>query len=588
MSQLELRNLSNNEEVVVPPEGLIFGREGGDADVALEDNSISRRQAKICVKNGAWILETLAVPQGQRAPRPLTLEEGAVFNIGETEFEVLLLNLDADPASLTIPPSKAMKAMPPVKAAAKPAPAAGRKESVPPSAGRGAPVGKAPAAASAGEAPAGGGIKGLFVGVPKGIAYYLVNVPKMLVNPIGTVRKTIAELPTPALAKTDLIGYALPALFISALLPSVAVGISTLISGGGFVFSAFVPIVPAISAIIGAVVTGFVFHPVFKWIIDKMQGQSTDESRSNYFLQLMTLSIVTAVPTALSVLIAPFRFVNMLGPLLGLVATLASLFALYQWMVHFEVNKWVPKIVLGLGALAVLGALWGVIQMGLVNLRGAPSGASGIADSSEAKEAMEKAQAMADEAKENAAEAIEKNKGKIDEMKQKTQEKLAAAKDKVGKETEVAKDTAKEVLKDAKETVKVATKDAPEAVKTLVADAKIEAPKTDSAESPRAPRALAPVLTEQFGNSAFGRFAAHRAALEASLALDPTLLSKQEPLAELYGAYLESTAAVEKKWAKERNKNADRAKLYEYLKQADLYEKTGAQVEALSQKLGLR
>jgi hypothetical protein len=566
MSRLELCNLSNNEEVVVPPEGFIFGREGGEADVALEDNSISRRQAKIYVKNGAWILETLAVPQGQRAPRPLTLEEGAVFNIGETEFEVLLLNVGADPASLTNPPKKATKNMPAGKAAAKPAPAAGRKDSVPP--GRGA--------------PAGGGIKGLFVGVPKGIAHYLVNVPKMLVNPLGTVRKTIAELPTPAMAKTDLIGYALPALLISALLPSIAVGVSTLISGGAFVFSAFVPIIPAIGAIIGAVVTGVVFHPVFKWIIDKLQGQSTDESRSNFFLQMMTLLIAMVAPRALSILIESFRFVNMLGPMLGLVATLASLFALYQWMVHFEVNKWIPKIVLGLGALAVLGALWGVIQMGLVNLSGAPS-VSGIANSPEAKEAIEKAQTMAADTKENAAEAVEKNKGKIDEMKQKAQEKIGAAREKVGKETEAAK----EVLKDAKDTLKVAAKDAPEAVKTLVADAKLEPAKAEPPEAPRTPRA-ALASTEQFGKSAFGRFAAHRAALEASLALDPTQLSKQEPLAELYGAYLESTAAVEKKWAKERTKNAARAKLYEYLKQAELYEKTGPQVEALSQKLGLR
>ena len=67
MAQVTLRDLTTNEDIVVPPEGYIFGRVGGDADIQLEDNSISRRQARVSLKGGMWLLETLAVPQGARA-----------------------------------------------------------------------------------------------------------------------------------------------------------------------------------------------------------------------------------------------------------------------------------------------------------------------------------------------------------------------------------------------------------------------------------------------------------------------------------------------------------------------------------------
>ena len=74
MGQVTLRDLSTNEDIVVPPEGYIFGRVGGDADIQIEDNSISRRQARVSLKGGMWLLETLAVPAGAKAPRPVQLQ----------------------------------------------------------------------------------------------------------------------------------------------------------------------------------------------------------------------------------------------------------------------------------------------------------------------------------------------------------------------------------------------------------------------------------------------------------------------------------------------------------------------------------
>ena len=131
MSQVTLRDLATNEDIVVPPEGFIFGRVGGDADIQLEDNSISRRQARVSLKGGMWLLETLAVPQGQRAPRPVQLQEGATFNVGQSEFEVVQIEADEeeeiDPGARTIAPPSKGKAPPPAAPAKRAPPPASAK-----------------------------------------------------------------------------------------------------------------------------------------------------------------------------------------------------------------------------------------------------------------------------------------------------------------------------------------------------------------------------------------------------------------------------------------------------------------------------
>ncbi|MFZ5443594.1 MAG: FHA domain-containing protein, partial [Myxococcota bacterium] len=398
MTQVTLRDLATNEDIVVPPEGFIFGRVGGDADIQLEDNSISRRQARVSLKGGQWLLETLAVPQGQRAPRPVQLQEGATFNVGQSEFEVVQIEFDeaeeeeVDPGARTIqPPAKGKPGQAPLPA--KKAPPAPNAKTAPsaPMQKRSAP----PAAAEEGgdEVPA-KGFGAMFVAAPKGLAYYLLNVPKMLVNPFGTVRATIEEQPNEPMGKIELIGYALPALLATGMLGSIASGLALLI-GPGHVFSlmAFLPIVPIIVAFVSAIITGFIFHPVLTWIITKLKGESDARSRTNYFLQTMTLSILLAVPNALGVILAalPIPFINLLGPVLSVVATLVSIYVTIQWFEYFKVVKWVKTVLLVLGALAVFGTGYGLV-MGLLNtIRGFGSHSTPVAaaegDAAEAVEA---------------------------------------------------------------------------------------------------------------------------------------------------------------------------------------------------------
>lgn len=579
MGQVTLRDLSTNEDIVVPPEGFIFGRVGGDADIQLEDNSISRRQARVSQKGGMWLLETLAVPQGSKAPRPVQLQEGASFNVGQNEFEVVQIEEDEEePAAPTLAPSKGKPGPAPVSAAP-----AGKKPNAPPNA-KTVPAGaqqKRPEAKEAEAAPEGKGIGAMFVGVPKGIAYYLLNVPKLLVNPLGTVRKTIEEQPTEPLGKTEIIGYALPSLFISAALPSIAAGIASLIGPGHlFQFGLFLPIGPAIGAVIGAVIAGFFADRVMAWVINKLKGKSDARSRSNYLLQSFTLGIILAVPTALGTILSalPIPFINLLGPLLGVVGSIVTVYVTYQWMVKFEVVKWVLTVLKVLGVLALLGAGWGLVNGVITTIRGFGSGGGG------AVAAVDTGSELG-EMPSDPAEAAEWSKKKAAELQAKAEAEqkkaLAAADD--------AKDDADDAKDDAKaEPVKAAKKDEPpaKAEKTEKAEAAPPPPAKDVAkDSPPPPVKEEAVVAPSAG---YATFAKRRDAIEKLLEADPTVLKKNAEVRELYGEYVEFAYDLDKKMLTDNKKKPERAKLNARLRDAELFEKSGKTIDSLAGKLGIK
>jgi hypothetical protein len=594
MGQVTLRDLSTNEDIVVPPEGFIFGRVGGDADIQIEDNSISRRQARVSLKGGMWLLETLAVPQGAKAPRPVQLQEGASFTVGQSEFEVVQIEEEEEePAAPTIAPGKPVKPAP-AAAAKKPNPPPANAKTAPAAPQQKKSAAPAGDAAPPEEAAGGKGIGAMFVGVPKGIAYYLVNVPKLLVNPVGTVRNTIEEQPTEPLGKTEIIGYALPSLFIASALPAIGGGIGALI-GPGHVFNltAFLPIGPAIGAVIGAVVSGFFFHRVFEWVITKLKGKSDARSRSNYFLQSMTLGIILAVPSALGAILSnvPIPFINLLGPLLMVVGSLVTVYVTYQWMVKFEVVKWVLLVLKVVAVLSLLGAGWGFVSGVINTIRGFGSGGSTIAstgdvpselgemptDPAEAAEWSKKKQAEmmanAEAAQKKAAAAVADAKGAADDA-------VADAKDDDAKDDakdEAKDDDAKPVKKDAPpakpepkpEPAPVAAKDpAPAPVKDTPPAAKDE-----------------PVVTASGG---YATFAKRRDAIEKLLESDPTVLQKNAELRDLYGDYVEAAYDLDKKWGKESSKKPERARLNARLRDAELYGKSGKTIDSLAAKLGIK
>ncbi len=540
MGQITLRDLTSNEDIVVPPEGYIFGRVGGDADIQIDDNSISRRQARVSLKGGLWLLETLAVPQGAKASRPVQLQEGATFTVGQSEFEVVKIEAEEDePAAPTLAPSKGKPGPPP-------AVAPGKKPNPPPSTAKTTPF-AAQKSADAPGAPS-QGIGALFAGVPRGIAYYLLNVPKLLVNPVGTVKKAIAEQPAEPMGKTELIGYALPSLVISLLLPSIATGLATLIGPGHvFTFSLFVPIGPAIGAVIGAVIAGYIFHPFSEWLITKLKGTSDARSRSNYFLQTMTLAIILAVPTAVGNILTavPIPFINLLGPLLMVVGSMVTLYVTYQWLVLFGVVKWMLTVVKVLAVLALLGAGANFVKGLLATISGLGSSSSGATI---ALAEQKRGQATIEDAKE-------------DEPEEKEEPVKAPKKDAPPKPEPRAEAPAVAAKEKEKE------KEAPVAAK--------EAPPAAKEE---------PTISPSAG---YATFAKRRDAIEKIFEADPTVLQKSSELQKLYADYAEDVYDLDKKWNKDTAKKPERAKLNAHLRDAELFGKSGKTIDALAAKLGI-
>ena len=570
MSQLTLRDIASNEEIIVPPEGFVFGRAGGDADIQLDDNTISRRQARVSSRQGAWLLEVMVVPPGQRIPRPQPLQQGQTFFIGESEFEVVAVEGSEAAALPKTVPSR--KAAPP---AAVPAKAAPRKDTPSNKTILAQPAQKWPtpvkppapadeeesetrnegsADADAGDGEGGGaqGLKALFVGVPKGAAYYLVNVPKLLVNPLGTVRTAIEELPEEPLGPTGLIGYALPAMLATLLLGSIASGLAQLIRGEGFSLLAFFPIIPAVIAVVVSVVSGFVLHPVLGWILKVLKGESDDRNRTNFFLQVETVLIIVAVPAALGTILGslPIPFIGLLDPLLGALTSLVTLYVLYQWLINcFKVVDWFRYVLLLCGAGAVIFSAYGLVKGVITTLHGPGSGGTVATGHvrGDAEEAIKDAEQPQNEAPSNASSATMEATAKA--------EKAAPARAKT-EDASAAKDSAKSPPAD-------------EPSEPVPAKGPPAAPRDDVGPT-----------------SAYGAFARRLEAVEKKLEADPTLLRNTE-LQRLYGDFLEVAYKLDRSYQKEVGRHPEREKLYRLQKNDQLFTDTSSTVDKLATKLGV-
>ncbi len=88
--------------------------------------------------------------------------------------------------------------------------------------------------------------------------------------------------------------------------------------------------------------------------------------------------------------------------------------------------------------------------------------------------------------------------------------------------------------------------------------------------------------------SSYAAYAHKRDAIEAALVADPTLLEASKALQEAYGEYLKDSAEIQSKWQKEISKNANKALLYQHLRDAELFSKTGKQVDSIASMLKLR
>jgi len=612
---LQLKDLASQKLITVPEEGMTFGREGGDAQVQVADMGVSKRHAEVFCEDGAWFLKDLGSSNGtmlanERIGDATEILPGDVFQLSKRKFEVLKVVEDdagdeGDEPQDDDPPMTEPERKAPPKPAAKPA-----AKSAPPPAKKPAAQKMAPAG-NAGREPTRAGPEGsggdeelgnasvgqVLAGVPKAIGYYLVNVPLLLLNPFGTVRKAIEEQPRDPMGRMELIAWALPGNVVSGAMGFIAGLIAQLVMGALSVGSLIGGlIVGAIVAVVASVVTGLIWHPLVGWVVEKLfKGESDARGRTNYFLQTQTAIILAVIPSGLTIIIAAVR-ARFGIPLIGLIPVVLSaatgalsLFVFIKWMEAFNTAKWVKIVGLVLLALTALSALAGIPGA----LSGGGGGGVAIASAGgggdvevgdvddaqkQALDAMKAAGATAEQIKQ-AEEAYKASKAAM-----KAAEKAAADAEKAGDEAVKAADEAVKKAGDGAKKAGDEVKKAADEVKAKPPPP-VEEPKDEpkpavvKAAEPETVKAPPPPLPSGGGYPAWR---AKYDNIEKRVTEDPTVLRKG-PVLKAYQDLQEKTSEAAAKVRKDYKKIDPRTEAH--LRDAELYETSGKTVDELYKAL---
>lgn len=626
---LQLKDLASQKLISVPEEGMTFGREGGDAQVQVADMGVSKRHAEIFCEGGAWFLKDLGSSNGtmlanERIADATEILPGDVFQLSKRKFEVLKVVEDGaeedeappedDGPMMTEPERK-----PAARPNGKPAPAA---KSAPPPAKKPAGQKMAPAGKTSeptrgapggdeggGEEMGNASVGQVLAGVPKAVGYYLVNVPLMLLNPFGTIRKGIEEQPKDPMGRMELIAWALPGTLFSGAVGALAGLISGIILGnfGAAIAGSVMALVfGAIFGVVGAVISGLFWHPLFTWVIEKLfKGESDARGRTNYFLQTQTAVIIAVLPSGLTVIVAALRarfgipFIGLVPVLLSAVTGALSLFVFIKWMEHFNTAKWV-KIVgyvfLALTALSALAGIPGALAGGNgMGTGSAPVAASADTDTAELEGIDETTKQMLATTKAN-IETMKANNVPAESIKAAEdgyQQALAAAK----KAAEAMKGAEVPEAKEPKDTKDARPPAEPKDDKKPPV-AKPEEPKKDAkppeppkedpkpvekttAAEPETPKATPPPPAPVPSGSGYASWRAKFDNIEKRVTDDPTLLKGNvlKTYMDLQEKSAEADAAVRKEYKKVDGKT------FTHLRDAALYERSQGTVNDLHKAL---
>jgi hypothetical protein len=572
--RLEIKDLESSTVYDIGESGAVLGRERAKTDIALRDESISKRHARIFYEGGRWLLEDLGSSNGtwideQRLSVPTPLRKGAFFSLAQRRFEVLVLEA-AHGATDDFPPEPSLGL-------------AGVNDAF-------EPRSQVRVSAAEDDADQPRGPKALLLALGQGLAHHLARAPMMAVNPIGSIRRAAADQPILALGKLQLAGFAFPAGVFSALVGALAAVAASALAGA-LSFAGLVLALP-VAAVAGVVfaIVGFVMHPVARWVIEKLQGQSSPRSRTNYAVEAFTFAMVAAVPNAVGTVVGalPLPFIGLVGPLLSTLVALVGLYLAYTWARVFELVAWARYAVLGLGLLLVgvssVGLVVGAIDSVDLLLSGQPL-VTQRADVPETGGSVALVTGAADAA--GASARGEPPRAEV--------EGTAAATASPSREVAVARPAPAEVPPPA-EAARPAEQEAPAEppVEKGAADpaTPVKAPPPPpeprgAAQAPRRPAGQdleqAPLPTEDhpLGATPFVEYLRKRDAVEKAISDQPALLRRRDVL-EDYEQLWAKTYEIRERWAKKQEKERwRREKILVRFKDAEVLEATEAQVNRL-------
>ena len=332
----------------VPAEGAIFGRDPKRCDVVLGDPGVSGVHAKIYLREGRWWLEDLNSSNGtftgeqQRLVGPLSLTPGVQFSLFRWRFEVT--DLGSEEATVN------------TSGGADPARTAPVPVSGPVAKPRVAERSPTPAQPSAAQLPVAASGSSVGVSLAAALAHYAVTVPRLIVRPASTVRDGIGFQRLPALTAVELLAWGVPAFALAAVLNVVAV-LAAAAVGGALAPRLLVAAAGiGLGGLVGVAVVAFLWHPVTTWIVGVLGGHSEPASRSNLFVAVCAASVVSAVASAVAVVVAamPLPFVALVSHVLWLLGTVLVLFVIHAWCRHFVVARWFQWLVVCLALVAAV------------------------------------------------------------------------------------------------------------------------------------------------------------------------------------------------------------------------------------------
>lgn len=632
MQELEIKDVQSGAVYRIAPQGSVIGREGAKADIIIKNPSVSKRHARIFATDGQWFLEDLGSSNGtffanQRISEPVPLSGGTLFALAEIQFEVVKKGGGGEERGGGR--DRAERDRLRAATAARPDDGellgGGGGSTARPSNNRSAPAGASAFAANdAGDEEVATGVGAIMSVIPRAFAHYVVAVPKLAFNPMGTVRASVEEQNFPTMSWWTLAGWGIPPMLLVGVV-AVLVSVISMLVGGGFVASALVSVIitPAIQIAV-ALVMALIWHPVLNFVINLLKGHSDARSRSNYFVITMTAMALGGVVTGISGLFAliPVPFITIVPVLLGVVANLISLYIAYVWVKYFEMHKVVQILVLvGLAATGIFG-LWGVygsVAGGASMVAGAgattgmtPEAAAALAEAQKAAEAATKAaEAAAKAAGEAGGAAADLNKdvdqkvaaalagdGKVTDPAAKA--KADAAATEAGRAERMKAELEKQNAEDERARAEKAKADADAKAKAdadakaakaddTAAKAKAEADAKAKADADAKADAAAAKDTDvedaPRGGSGYTAWAAKRDAVEKAIADDPLLLRRKDVLA-LYETYTRVAFDVRKNFNAKRSKNEPwRDRIIERQISAEIFDKTRTTIEDLHGKI---
>jgi len=605
MQELEIKDVQSGAVYRIAAQGSVIGREGAKADIIIKNPSVSKRHARIYADSGQWFLEDLGSSNGtffanQRISEPVELAPGALFALAEIQFEVVKKpggedrgGRDRLRAATAARPDEGEL----VEKGANAKPSLSKRgggnsdrNSGDRDNGKSSNDGeKNGSFAPDGDGDVATGVPAIMSALPRAFAYYLVEVPKMALNPIGTIRRGIEDQPHPPMSWWSLAGWGIPPMILVGLIGIISsVIVSVVVGGAGAIVGAIISaiITPAIYVAV-ALVGAFLFHPVMTFIIKLLKGSSDVRSRSNHFVMAMTSTALTGIATGVAVIfsIIPLPFIGIAPLVLSLAASLISLYLAYSWFKFYQVMKWVPIVMLVLMALSAVSAVLGIV--------GAVTGGAGSIAGGTPSIPTPSTPGSSDSPSPSPSEGTTEDAMKLAEAKVKAAtEEATKVSDEAAKALQDAKaehDPNKEKMKLERE--KALADEARVAAEKAAQDAiKKASPTPEPSKSPEATKAPEPSRTPEAAVRSSGGFsvwANKRDAVEKAIKEDPLLLRKGD-VARLYETYTKVAFEVRKNWNTKRSaKEPWRDKIIEHQTNGEIFEKTQKTIDELHAKLGL-